>query len=140
MFTTVLNAHTKKFWKLIVCPSCVYIYIYIYIYIYTHDSTHACMHALISFIYRHYVCQLNLLFMEGLFQAEVYSKSSLKRMTHEKWNNFLLLCVQKLLYWSFCGWSVRVSLVVNLCTWIIIHTEIVDKLFIPVEIVDLSVG
>ena len=28
--TTILNAHTKKVRKLIVCPSCIYIYIYIY--------------------------------------------------------------------------------------------------------------
>ena len=30
-FTTILNAHTKKILKLIVCTSCIYIYIYIYI-------------------------------------------------------------------------------------------------------------
>ena len=30
--TTILNAHTKKVWKLIVCTSYIYIYIYIYIY------------------------------------------------------------------------------------------------------------
>ena len=29
---TMLNAPTKKIWKLIVCPSYIYIYIYIYIY------------------------------------------------------------------------------------------------------------
>ena len=34
---TILNAHTKKVWKLIVCTS--YIYIYIYIYIYCHPLT-----------------------------------------------------------------------------------------------------
>ena len=28
--TTILNAHTKKVWKLIVCTSYIYIYIYIY--------------------------------------------------------------------------------------------------------------
>ena len=28
--TTVLNARTKKVWKLIVCTSYIYIYIYIY--------------------------------------------------------------------------------------------------------------
>ena len=30
--TTILNAHTKKVWKFIVCTSYIYIYIYIYIY------------------------------------------------------------------------------------------------------------
>ena len=30
-YTTILNAHTKKVWKLIVCTSYIYIYIYIYI-------------------------------------------------------------------------------------------------------------
>ena len=30
--STILNAHTKKVWKLIVCTSYIYIYIYIYIY------------------------------------------------------------------------------------------------------------
>ena len=28
---TILNPHTKNVWKIIICPSCVYIYIYIYI-------------------------------------------------------------------------------------------------------------
>ena len=27
--TTILNAHTKKIWKLIVCTSYIYIYIYV---------------------------------------------------------------------------------------------------------------
>ena len=31
--SAILNAHTKKVWKLIACTSCIYIYIYIYIYI-----------------------------------------------------------------------------------------------------------
>ena len=30
--TTILNAHRKNVWKLIVCPSYIYIYLYIYIY------------------------------------------------------------------------------------------------------------
>ena len=30
--TTILNVHTKRDWKLIVCTSYIYIYIYIYIY------------------------------------------------------------------------------------------------------------
>ena len=37
--STILNTHTKKVWKLIVCSSyvcLVYIYIYIYIYIYNY--------------------------------------------------------------------------------------------------------
>ena len=35
-YTTILNAHTKKFWKLIVCTSYIYIYIY--------DATFWCCH------------------------------------------------------------------------------------------------
>ena len=34
--TTILSAHTKKFWKLIICTSyiCMSIYVYIYVYMY----------------------------------------------------------------------------------------------------------
>ena len=62
--TTILNAHTKKVWKLIiytlyVCLCvCVYIYIYIYIYIYTHThiqtQTYMCVY--IDICMRVYVC------------------------------------------------------------------------------------
>ena len=37
---TILNVHTKKVWKIIVCTSCIHIYIYIYIYIYLYIHTH----------------------------------------------------------------------------------------------------
>ena len=36
--TTILNAHMKKVWKLIVCASYIYTYIYIYIYIYIYSK------------------------------------------------------------------------------------------------------
>ena len=57
--TTILNAHTKKVWKIIVCTSyiymhahCIYINIYIYIlYIYIYIRTHT--HRWDIYIYIH---------------------------------------------------------------------------------------
>ena len=40
---TILNAHMKKVWKLIVCSSCVYIYIYIYICMHMHVCVCVCL-------------------------------------------------------------------------------------------------
>ena len=41
---TILNARTKKVWKLIICPSYIYIYIYIYIYMCVYMCVYLCLY------------------------------------------------------------------------------------------------
>ena len=47
--TTILNAYTKKVWKIIVCTSYIYIYIYIYMYIYVCVCVCVCVSVCVYF-------------------------------------------------------------------------------------------